>query len=213
MSAPAIQSELQCASCGGQCLYDPATQGLVCDSCGTTTRLGTPDDADAAREFSYDPAAPTAETPSPIEAVTHRCETCGGTVTFVARTLSTRCSYCDGPVVIDVRDNGYEPMALIPFRIPQADAQGFAQAWVKGRIAAPGDLMGVVSQARVAGIYVPFWTFDSDEVIQYWARYKVRRNKRTEVRNTSGRLAMRFDDLLIPASPHVTPLIRDGILH
>ena len=213
MAAPVLQSELQCARCAGQCLYDPATQALACSSCGNVTRLETPDDAQAAQEFPYDPLAPVPEAEVAFETLVHRCETCGGTVTFVAQSLSTLCPYCDGPVVIDTRDNGYEPMALIPFRVPERDAQARAQDWVKNRVAAPGDLAGVVSKARVAGLYVPFWTFDSTEVIQYWASYKVRRNKRTYTRNTSGHLSMHFDDMLIPASHHVTPLIRDGILH
>ena len=213
MATPVIQSELQCAKCGGQCLYDPARQALVCDSCGDVTRLETPRDAAAAAEFPFDPDAPASETEVDIGAIVHRCETCGGAVTFVARSLSTRCPYCNGPVVVDSQDRGYEPMALIPYRVPERDAQREAQTWVQKRIAAPGDLAGIVAKARVAGIYVPFWTFDSDEAIRYWANYKVRRNKRTSVRSTSGQMRMTFDDMLIPASPHVTPLIRDGILH
>jgi hypothetical protein len=65
----------------------------------------------------------------------------------------------------------------------------------------------------MAGLYAPFWTFDSDEAITYWARYNVRSGKNTRVRHVKGSLRTRFDDLLVPASPHVTALIRDGILH
>ncbi len=213
MDNAVIQSELQCGNCAGQCLYDPATQALACSSCGTAARLETPQDADAEQEFPYDPLAPESETPVTFDTLVHRCETCGGTVTLVARSLSARCPYCDGPVVIDTADSGYAPMALIPFRVARSNAQALAQAWVEKRIAAPDDLAGVVSEARIAGLYVPFWTFDSNEVIQYWASYKVRRNKRSYTRKTSGTLTMRFDDMLIPASHHVTPLIRDGILH
>ena len=213
MSAPVAQTELQCASCAGQCVYDPAVQALSCGSCGTAYGLETADDAAAADEFPFDPEAPGDEAPVQMDATVHRCETCGGAVTFVAGSLSTRCSYCDGPVVIERGDTGYEAMALVPYRVPEKDAQEAAQAWVRGRLAAPGDLAGIVAQARVAGIYVPFWTFDSHEAIQYWARYKVRRNKRTIIRHTQGAFDMTFDDLLVPASPHVTPLIRDGILH
>ncbi|MEO9573754.1 MAG: hypothetical protein ABJ263_13635 [Tateyamaria sp.] len=213
MAAPVIQSELQCATCAGQCVYDPAVQALKCASCGNVTSLETADDDAAAEEFPFDPLASAPEAQVDFDSIVHRCETCGGSVTFVAQSLSTRCSYCDGPVVVETNDRGYEPMALIPFRVPEQDAQTLAQAWVRKRIAAPSDLAGVVAKARVAGLYVPFWTFDSDELIQYWASYRVRRNKRTETRQTSGVLRMRVDDMLVPASHHVTPLIRDGILH
>jgi hypothetical protein len=31
----------------------------------------------------------------------------------------------------------------------------------------------------MAGLYAPFWTFDSDEAITYWARYNVNGRART----------------------------------
>ncbi|WP_415402731.1 hypothetical protein [Tateyamaria sp. SN3-11] len=209
----AIQSELQCETCAGQCLYDPAQQALACSSCGNVHRIASDNDDEASREFPFDPDAPALEAPTVFEGQVESCQTCGGTVTFVARSLSTACSYCDGPVVLKRADRGYAPMALIPFRVPERDAQVFAQDWVKKRLAAPNDLKAVVAQGRVAGIYVPFWTFDSQEAVDYWAMYTVRRNKRSYTKKVKGSMNIQFDDLLVPASPHVTPLIRDGILH
>ncbi|MEL7091172.1 MAG: hypothetical protein AAFN94_05495 [Pseudomonadota bacterium] len=208
-----FQKDLQCATCGGQNSYDPAQQRLVCESCGTTTALETPDDHKAAEEFAYDPDAPDADPRSKDNAIVHHCETCGGDVVFVGRSLSERCAYCDGPVVMRWGDQAFQTMALIPFRIPERDAQKYAQNWVKGRLAAPGDLAAITAKGRVVGLYVPFWTFDSEEAVDYWATYKVRHGKRTSRRSTSGEMSISFDDMLVPASPHVTPLIRDGILH
>ncbi|WP_299042195.1 hypothetical protein [uncultured Tateyamaria sp.] len=209
----AVQSDLQCRNCAGQCVYDPSQQALVCSSCATRYGLETDRDADAATEFEFDPDAPEADPIETTQTRVHHCETCGGDVVFVGQTLSERCAYCDGPVVLATSDTGYQTKALIPFRVPDRDAQRAALDWVAGRWAAPSSLTSVVSGARVAGLYVPFWTFDSEEAVNYWAKYKVRRNKRTVTRSTSGALRIRFDDLLVPASPHVTPLIRDGILH
>ncbi|WP_299626105.1 hypothetical protein [uncultured Tateyamaria sp.] len=213
MEPAAFQSELQCPNCAGQCVYDPAVQALSCLSCGNVQGLETDADDAAAAEFPFDPDAPVAEAPMTIGAQVHRCETCGGAVSFVGPSISERCAYCDGPVVLDTQDSAYAAMALIPFRVPEQDAQKFAQTWVRRRIAAPSDLNDVVAKARVAGLYVPFWTFDSQEAVDYWANYKVRQGKRTVVRKTSGSMHMSFDDMLVPASRHVTPLIRDGILH
>lgn len=214
MNAPvAAQSELQCTNCGGQCTYDPAQQALVCTSCASRFGLETPDDARAAQEFDFDPDAPEEDVPEVEETRVHHCQTCGGDVVFVGETLSERCAYCDGPVVLATSDAGYQTKALIPFRVPERDAQIAAQAWATQRFAAPSDMSEIVAKARVAGLYVPFWTFDSSEAVQYWAKYKVRRNKRTVTRSTSGAMRINFDDLLVPASPHITPLIRDGILH
>ncbi|MEP4248694.1 hypothetical protein [Tateyamaria sp.] len=209
----AIQTELQCMDCAGQCLYDPGQQALVCLSCGNARHLEEEDDARAWVEFPFDPNAPAVENPITFRGHVQSCETCGGTVTFVAGSLSSACAYCDGPVVLQRADRAFAPMALIPFEVPEQNAQDFALNWVKKRIAAPNDLQDHVKKGRVVGIYVPFWTFDSEEAVDYWAMYTVRRNKQTITKKIKGSMRTSFDDLLVPASPHVTPLIRDGILH
>ena len=208
--ASVAQSELRCGACAGQRVYDPAQQALVCTQCGDVTRLETPDDHLAEAERDYDPNADPRDR---LATETHICETCGGAVVFLGPVISERCAYCDGPVVLRSGEDGYEAMALIPFRVPAPDAERLALEWVGRRLAAPNDLAARVAEGRVAGLYAPFWTFDSQEAVQYWATYRTRRGKKTVTRSTSGSLTMIFDDLLAPASPHITPLIRDGVLH
>ncbi|MEM7268745.1 MAG: hypothetical protein AAF401_05785 [Pseudomonadota bacterium] len=210
MEAAAAQSELQCDSCGGQRVYAPAHQGLECVQCGQTTRIVEPEGHDAADERDY---VPGEDKPVELKTQAHHCQTCGGDVVFIGPALSERCAYCDGAVVLRPSDEGYETMALIPFRLPQDAAVDKAFEWVSRRLAAPDDLMDAVAGGRFAGLYAPFWTFDSHEAISYWATYKKKSGKRTVTRSTSGRMETRFNDMLVPASPHVTPLIRDGILH
>ncbi len=65
----------------------------------------------------------------------------------------------------------------------------------------------------MAGLYAPFWTFDSREAVKYWAKYTTGTGDNRRTHSTSGQMDVFFDDLLMPASPHVTPLIRNGILH
>lgn len=214
----ADQSALQCPNCAGQCQFSPAQQGLQCTMCGVSHSLETKDDYLASMEFMYDVDLPNADPPLPevkdlSETRAHQCLTCAGEVLFTGPTLSEHCPYCDGAVVLSDQDSGYETKALIPFQADQKFAQSQALAWVAGRWAAPDDLQGIVSKARVAGLYAPFWTFDSVEAVQYWAMQTVRSNKSTRIKKLSGRMGMKFDDVLMPASPHVTPLIRDGILH
>lgn len=64
-------------------------------------------------------------------------------------------------------------MALIPFEIDNLFAQNQAQTWVIRRLATPNDLVGIVAKAQIARLYAPFWIFDSEEAVQYWAHYTV----------------------------------------
>ncbi|MBW4708793.1 hypothetical protein KX928_13470 [Roseobacter sp. YSTF-M11] len=208
-----VQGQLQCHACGGQCAFSPRARALLCRSCGTQHADALPDDPSAADETNYSDDMAGADLPTLVETRVHRCQSCGGSVVFTGAVLSTRCAYCDGPVVLTTQDSGYETMALIPFHIEEEAALAAARIWVTGRWARPNDLKVVVSKSRVAGLYAPFWTFDSHEAVHYWATYKARRGKTTRIRSTRGALGISFDDMLMPASHHVTPLIRDGILH
>ncbi len=213
MALRAAQSDLQCAACGGQCSYSPSDAALKCASCGAVHPIAHDSSTDPAREFHYHPDTAHTEQTILTNTTTHQCQTCGGEVVFTGPALSERCAYCDGPVVLKAQEASYQTMGVIPFRITEAEAQERALAWVKARLAAPDDLPGIVSQGRVAGLYAPFWTFDSREAVNYLARYRVKRGKNWETRSTGGDMTVVFDDLLMPASHHITPLIRDGILH
>ncbi len=116
-------------------------------------------------------------------------------------------------MVLDAQPDGFRPMAMIPFRVSADRAVQQARAWVRARWLAPHALAGIVEKARIAGLYVPFWTFDSTEAVAYWATVREGYGEDTETREITGRMTTRFDDLLMPASSHVTPMIRDGILH
>ncbi|MDJ0628898.1 MAG: hypothetical protein QNJ44_11610 [Rhodobacter sp.] len=212
-AAPAVQSELQCRACGGQRVFDPATQALRCTSCGAAEALAAAGEGNAAAEWEFRPGRPT-PIPGGEERV-HSCRTCGGEVIFRGQVLSRRCPYCDGPVVQIEQDPGFRPMALIPFRVASETALQNARDWVRGRWAVPGDLMQAVGEARVAGLYAPFWTFDSHEAVRYWAKYRHDPwwSDDHVWKNITGTMKVEFDDMLMPASDHVTPIIRDGILH
>ncbi len=207
------QSALYCTNCGGQCHYAPTRHALECLSCGEKFDLSQPDDNRAAEEFPHDPDAPQADPPVLNTSDTHQCRNCGGEVIFTGPALSEACPYCNGPMVLHSGDAGYATMALIPFRIDKKHAQKQAAAWVASRTAAPTNLSAHVGRADLAGLYAPFWTFDSQEAVQYWAKYTTGSGDNRRTHSTTGRMNITFDDMLMPASPHVTPLIRDGILH
>ena len=209
----ASQLELLCPNCGGQCRFSPRDGGLACQSCGEVRTIATDDSVDPAQEFHYHPDLPHTEQPVHTGDTLFECQTCKGQVVFVGPSISERCAYCDGPVVLGKQDVSYQTVGLIPFALSDVDAQPRVVDWARGRLAAPGDLVDIVAKGRVAGIYVPFWTFDSTEAVDYMVKYRVKSGKKWYNRSFRSAMRIAFDDLLVPASAHVTPLIRDGILH
>lgn len=207
------QTDLLCVSCAGQCVYDPPSGTLTCTRCASGHAIPVDPDIDPTVEHDFDPDLPQDIHARFTRQRAYQCETCGGAVVFQGHSITETCPYCEGTLVERAKDESYRIRGLIPFSISIQQAQENAQAWVRGRWAAPSDLPTVVAECRVAGIYVPFWTFDSTEAVQYTVTYRAKQGKRTITRSVSGSMQTAFDDLLMPASPHVTPLIRDGILH
>jgi ribosomal protein S27E len=212
-SSPIAQADLLCTNCAGQCVYAPELGALTCKSCGAEHSIVLDPNADPAVEQHYDPDLPHTEQPRFTQERPYQCETCGGEVIFHGHSISENCPYCNGALVERPKDESYLTLGMVPFSVGKEHAQVNAQAWASRRWAAPSDLGAVVSRSRVSGIYVPFWTFDSKEAVKYTVMYKVKQGKGTALRSDSGFMRAEFDDLLMPASSHVTPLIRDGILH
>ncbi|MGH1578359.1 hypothetical protein [Planktotalea sp.] len=211
--ATLAQRDLLCSNCAGQCVYAPSTGTLTCNSCATEHQIIPDPNADPAAEQHYHPDMPHTEQPRFATDRHFQCDSCGGDVVFQGHSISENCPYCNGSLVEQAFDESFAILGMIPFAITDRAAQEKAQDWVKRRWAAPSNLGALISNCRVAGIYVPFWTFDSKEAIDYTVRYKKKVGKRSYTRSLSGSMKTYFDDLLMPASPHVTPLIRDGILH
>lgn len=206
------QTDLLCPTCAGQRHYSPETVSLDCGSCGRSEPIIPPDDHNAGAEYALDDDVPQVEL-SQDEPEVHQCRTCGGEVIFTGAALSDHCPYCDGAVVLKPGDPSFATMALIPFQVTEAKALEAARRWIAGRWAAPDDLAAAFEKGRMSGLYAPFWTFDSREAVQYWAKVTTGSGDRRRTRRISGNMNIFFNDLLVPASAHVTPLIRDGILH
>jgi len=126
-------SALNCVTCGGQCQYSPTDQALACLSCGAVYNLARPDDYLAQEEFHHNPDLPQTDTPNITASQTHQCTNCGGEVVFTGPALSENCPYCNGPMVLQSGDVGYDTMALIPFQIEAPLAQKCALKWAAQR--------------------------------------------------------------------------------
>jgi len=207
------QNDLRCANCAGQCVYAPETGTLRCESCANTYPIAYDRKVDAAAEQHYHPDLPHTEQPVFTSDRHFQCQSCGGDVLFQGHSISENCAYCNGALVEQAASESYSILGMIPFQVTAEASKTYALNWIKDRWAAPNDVSDIVANSTVTGIYVPFWTFDSKEAVAYTVKYRVKSGKTTYRREHSGSMKTVFDDLLVPASPHVTPLIRDGILH
>jgi DNA-directed RNA polymerase subunit RPC12/RpoP len=220
-----------CAQCGAQLRYAPGQTSLTCEHCGHVQEIA-PDaprararalqELDLARGLRDDLASADM-----VDVRTTSCPNCGAKVEIQGATHATECPFCATPVVLDTgTERHIKPQALLPFVLTEEEARRAMIAWMGSLWFAPGTLLEYARKGRaMAGVYVPFWTFDTATSSRYSGErgehyyetrtVNVRVNGRMErreerVRRTrwypaSGRVSRDFDDLLVMASRSLPP--------
>jgi predicted RNA-binding Zn-ribbon protein involved in translation (DUF1610 family) len=226
--APAPKEEAEetrtfkCRQCGGTIAYSPTQRQLTCPYCGSLQQI----DADAvgrrADEFEF-----TLETMAQArhgwgearrELV---CESCGSVVSVAPDVLTSTCAFCGSNRVM-ARDAGGDvlrPTALIPFAIDEVQVQAKVRAWLGRGWMHPPELRDAGRLKKLAGVYLPFWTFDTDVSANWKAEVGTVRTERYRsggewrTRTTidwnwrSGRVRVPVDDHLVPGTARASRVI------
>jgi DNA-directed RNA polymerase subunit RPC12/RpoP len=216
-----VNKQFPCKQCGAELDYAPGTEVLKCPYCGAETPIPQSEEHIEELDFQEYLKKLAGEHETQEE---HRvkCEKCGAETTMPQEVTAGTCPFCGANLVFTTRTSRLlKPNALLPFKITQT--QGFEdfRRWINGLWFAPNDLKKYAqSEGKLAGIYVPYWTYDSDTTSfyrgargdDYWETetYTAEENGRSvtrtrEVRRTrwtsvSGTVWNRFDDVLVVAS-------------
>lgn len=215
--------ELKCPTCGGLQEYSPETQSLKCQACGSTVTVQTTQVSPAQQENDFHQALAQSRTErTAIQVATVKCENCGATTALDANVASDRCAFCAAPLVVrsgSTRDL-LRPQAVLPFSIDRDKALGQFKEWIASRWFAPNALKRAAREDGLAGVYVPYWTFDSDTYTRYTgmrgvyyyvsetytamengkAVTRTRQVRKTRWYSASGSVNNHFDDILVLAS-------------
>lgn len=215
-----------CDSCGSDLRYAPDKGLLECTHCGATKDLAKSDARAKAKAFQELSLAKglANDLPEAASAAVRStsCPACGAVVEFSGANHAANCPYCATPVVVDTGTKRHiKPQAVLPFALTENQARDALTKWLGSLWFAPNGLLEYTRKGRaMAGIYVPFWTFDAATTTRYrGARgehyYETRMvtvnvNGRSEQRSeqvqrtrwypASGRVSRDFDDVITMAS-------------
>lgn len=211
-----------CTNCGADLKYAPGTTQLTCEYCGTQNEIPVLE-ADI-EELDFNTYLNNAGQESEqFEISTIKCEDCGAESTLESGITASSCPYCDTPLILEHRhsENIIQPKSLLPFKINKNEALNSFKKWIKKLWFAPSALKkAVLSFDHFKGVYLPFWTYDSNASTSYIGqrgenytvqeRYTTTENGKTVTKtrsvtkirwyNTSGHVHDNFDDILIPAN-------------
>lgn len=206
-------------------VFDPATAMMKCPNCARTEPVNIPEGAHVAEE-SFEAAM--RNDPSQIEklsdtALQVTCTGCGGVIEFQPPQVAGSCPFCAAAIVAQpvAADARIAPKGVLPFQVVKRQAMENVRNWVSSRWFAPSALAKLASQDNLRGVYLPFWTYDSDTISDYYGargqhyyeteyvtetdsdgnqREVARQVQRTAWYPASGRVQNQFDDILITAT-------------
>ncbi len=152
-----------CTNCGADLKYSPGTQFLKCEYCGTTNEI--PQIDVEIEELDYEEYLANESKADLITVRFIKCTACGASSTVEPNITSANCPYCATPLIVNsaFEESVIQPKSLLPFKIDKNAAKTQFGKWVKKLWFAPNDLKkAVLNIDTFKGIYIPYWTFDTD---------------------------------------------------
>lgn len=230
------QLQFACANCGALQVYAPGTDLLRCPYCRHETPIPVPELT--IEEYSFREALQQLSEAPPLDTIGRgasrkiACRGCGASFEFDEDIHSGACPYCATPVVLGTEHRVFKPKSLLPFRITEKQAEARFRTWLRGLWFAPGRLgEHVRNKDRLMGIYVPYWTYDSDTDTRYRGErgdyYQVQQRYAANVRGrrvmrtrmitkvrwtpVRGSVSRTFDDVLVGATTTLPRRITDRL--
>ena len=221
-----------CEKCGAKIEFDPVSRSLKCPYCGHATIIAEPaDEAEAAvveRDFEEYLAKLETENGAPIagHASQVRCSGCGAMVLLDDKVVTEKCPFCSTHLENKPESAAsmIPPESLVPFKRDFRYARAAFEKWIGSLWFAPSELKQAANLGQLAGVYVPYWTYDAMTNTRYRGERgdnyqdtetyterdaqgnsvtKTRTVTRTRWNNVSGRVEHFFDDVLVCATKSV----------
>ncbi len=205
------ETDRKCPQCGAVMDFDPETGGLYCAYCGYREEIKHENSQGetVASEQDFESAEFTGNCDWGVSQKTVTCKSCGAVSVYDALAVANECPYCGSNQVMEANDvKTMAPNGVVLFKITAKQAGARFTQWLAHKWFAPRAAKQSAKSESFKGIYLPYWTFDSDTVTSYSAEYGIDRtegegdNQRTvtDWHHTSGTYSEFIDDELVAAS-------------
>ena len=228
------QKSFPCLQCGANLIFCADDDTLKCKYCGVSNQIAPP--ALPIEEYSFHDALEDIRTSGwslQNQDKEAKCPSCAASFSINFHTRSTSCPYCNSPIVTNMDIfMPLSPKSLLPFDVNQKEAKAILKKWVGSLWFAPSSLKQFTeANSKFLGIYLPYWTYDSDTQSRYngqrgiiyhdRVRRRVHINGREEIVEdvvqriewypVSGQVENHFDDVLIGATYTIPRKLADSL--
>lgn len=189
--------------------FNATAQALKCPNCGIEVEIeNNPEDV---IEHNLDIHAMRRIKVEEKTSTSMECEGCGAMVEVEATSTATTCPYCGSHYVLSKKQiEAIIPDGVIPFKIDKYDVESIFRQWIKRRWLAPNVLKTLYQRDKVQGIYMPYWTFDSDTSTRYTAMGGI--NYKVEYEDSEGKKQTRIETKWYPTSGHIDHFFDDVLV-
>jgi predicted RNA-binding Zn-ribbon protein involved in translation (DUF1610 family) len=216
------KNTIKCVNCGAELKFSPGTVNLKCEFCDAENIIEVDEQArqEAFEELDYHSylqnAVAEEET---LEVTTVKCTNCGAKTNFDPNLVSDHCEFCGSPLLSEATEKAslIKPRGVLPFVISEKEGTELYKKWLKKLWFAPNKLKKYARQTEpLDGIYVPYWTYDSNTYTKYTGQRgddytetetysdngetKTRTVTKTRWTFVSGNVSRFFDDVMVPAA-------------
>lgn len=151
----------KCPGCGAPLYYSPGEEELICEYCGTHSRVEQLGENDA-----YDCQVSSKVSKHEVQRENfegYTCQTCGAQLLTDKYTTATVCCYCGSSALIRERLDGVvRPAGVIPFKLDKNQVKKVFRDWICRGLFTPSIFKNSARIEEIKGIYVPFWLYDYD---------------------------------------------------
>ncbi len=230
------QASFVCKNCGSDLVFSPESQDLRCRNCGNHYPINIPEEE--IHEYDFEQAVHELSRLRHNSSNDRRisvihCPSCGADFSFKKTEHAGECPYCATPVVASTAEARFIiPRSLLPFRIEKKQAIEIFDEWIGSRWFAPSSLKDHSKRdEKLIGIYLPYWTYDSQTYSQYRGQrgmtyydrqvyttvingrrvQQVRMVPRIRWTPVAGQVSVHFDDVLIGATKTLPRTIIDHL--
>ena len=206
------ETDKKCPQCGGVMDFDPNIGGMACPYCGYEEEIVK--EAASAAELDFESAEKTENCDWGAQKKQIICKSCGAETIYDALDVASECPYCGSNQVMEAADeNTLAPGGVVPFAITNEQASANFKQWIGKKFFCPKLAKQSAEPDAFTGIYLPYWTFDTDTTSRYSGRYGIDRTERykdsdgnvqektvTDWHRTSGIFKLAIDDELVQGS-------------
>lgn len=250
-SAPEHAKTYPCPQCNAELVYSATKQRMVCHFCGyeapvteagsmTSVHTQTVVDEAAVGIIEEHDLAEGLETAAlesgwGTETRTLKCSNCNAVVMVEPNVTATVCPFCGSHQVLlhEKSQRVIQPESLIPFQVDQRTAVTKFRTWLGKGWFRPNSVRRIArdAEARLQGVYIPFWTFDTKTLstwqaeaghyYQHTERYstivdgkpqvRTRQVQRVRWHPASGTRREVFDDVLVFATRSIDERILEKV--